>query len=227
MPADESPATDPIAPTAGIRTDQAMTHGLATKNRTAHVRRQIRGPHLAPESLAPSTPADGSQDTGASSSGVVVPLRTRRPARDGATRVGAVVPLDADHRASLGKPLAALGWDRTTALVAEVHGHRAVVRPGQPTAHQPWLIRIRVSAGRITLPPTLTGALMVGGGDQVLAVALPATGELQLFPAADALQQLTGEQPPNQADSGAAAGAPSPARPAPRTRVRPAFGHVT
>jgi hypothetical protein len=202
-----------------------MTHGLATHHQIAHVRRQIRGHMLAPESLgAALTPDKSGHNAGTSNGTVVVPLHTGRPRRDGATRIAALVPLDCDNRASLAKPLAALGWDRTTRLVAEIYGHRAVVRAGEPTETQPWLVAIRVSGARLSLPPTLTGALAVGGGDQVLAVALPATGELQLFAAADALQELTGDLPrdPANADSAAASTA---TQPAPRTRVRPAFGH--
>lgn len=105
-----------IADPAASRTDEDMTHGLATKHRTAHLRRQVRGPELAPETLGAGTPAAADPATpgvGADAGGVVVRLPSFRPRRDGATRVGAVVPLDADHRASLPKPLAALGWDRT------------------------------------------------------------------------------------------------------------------
>ncbi|MBY9074215.1 hypothetical protein K1X13_05200 [Nocardioides sp. WL0053] len=198
-----------------------MTHGLATKSRTDHVRRQVRGPHLAPESLGAAAPSTTpSQAAAPHSDNGVVRMRTRRPRRDGATRVGAVVPLDSDKRASLAKPLAALGWEKTTKLVAEVDGHRVVVRAGERTAERPWLVAVRVSAGRLGLPPTLTGALAVDGGDQVLAVALPASGELRLVAAADALQELTGELQPDEAAGGASSAAPS----VPSTRVRPAFG---
>lgn len=203
-----------------------MTHGLAAKHHTDHRRRQIRGPQLAPESLGAAdatSPATGRKGDRAGDS-VVVPLQAARPRRDGAIRIGAVVPLDSDKRASLAKPLAALGWDHTTKLVAEVHGHRVVIRTGAPTAAQPWLVPVRTAGGRLSLPPTLTGALAVDGGDQVLAVALPASGELRLLAAADALQELTGELPTEQPDTAPAAPAGTFAR---RTRVRPAFGHVT
>lgn len=199
-----------------------MTYGLQTKNHTDHLRGRIRGSQLAPETLSAGT-APG--DAGAVSP-VVVPLRARRPPRDGTARVGAVVPLDRDHRASLAKPLAALGWDRSTDLVAEVHGPRAVIREGKPTTRQPWLVPMKVCAGRLTLPPALTGALAVRGGEQVLAIALPTTGELQLLAAADVLQELTGERPKDAAPTRPVLD-PGAQRHAAKSRVRASFGHVT
>lgn len=76
----------------------------------------------------------------------------------------------------------------------------------------------------MTIPPTVTGALDVAAGDQVLAVALPGTGRLQLLAAADALQEATGEFAPDPVAPAAVEEATVPA-PASRTRVRPAFGH--
>ncbi len=188
-----------------------MTHSLNAKVRSDHARRQIRGIHLAPESVSRS------------GNDVVVPIRPTRPPRDGVARVGAVVPLDQDHRASLAKALGALGWDRATPLVAQIDGHRAVVREGKRL--HPWQIPVRVASGRVTLPPTLTGALRVGPGDQVLAITLPDRGELHLA-AADALQDITGALTPIQ--TGAAEPAPvgetEPRRP---SRVRAAFAPAT
>lgn len=45
---------------------------------------------------------------------------------------------------------------------------------------------------RLTLPPTVMGALDVTRRDQVVAVAVPVTGKLHLRAAADVLQQITG-----------------------------------
>ena len=47
-------------------------------------------------------------------------------------------------------------------------------------------------AGRLQLPPNVTGALALLPGDQVVAVALPSEGELVVHAAADVLQGLTG-----------------------------------
>jgi hypothetical protein len=219
------PSQRVIALPASTRTDEAMIHGLAGKHRTDHLRRQIRGPALAPETLGSHPePAAGSPELLAAADAVVMPLRASRPQRDGATRVGALVPLDQDKRASLAKPLAALGWDKDSKLIAEVHGASIVVRAGEPMLQRPWLVRIRISAGRLTLPPTVTGALRVEAGDQVLAVALPAQGELRIHAAADALQQVTGELEPVKPAAPERAGAGPPAS---RTRVRPAFGHTS
>ena len=142
----------------------------------------------------------------------VVPIGARRPRRDGALRVGAVVPLDRDHRASLSRPLAALGWDRTTALVDEVEGHRVVVRAGAPTKRRPWLVPVKV-----------TGALDVRAGDQIIVIALPGASEMRVAAAADALQELTGELVPDRVPEPVAQYEVESAKP--RSQVRPAFGH--
>ena len=84
----------------------------------------IRGPRYpAPETVtarrAAAREADGAR---------VVPMRPQpQPTRDGARRHGAIVPLDGQHRASLGKPLTAMGGTCATPLVAVLRGGHAVV----------------------------------------------------------------------------------------------------
>lgn len=142
--------------------------------------------------------------------------------RDGARRHGAIVPLDGQHRASLGKPLTAMGWTCATPLVAVLRdGHAVVsVRDG---GGSPATVALTVDADkRLQLPPTIVASLVLGSGDQVVAIALPDAGELHLHAARDVLQQLTGPlQPP--------APLPEPDATAPptagtgRTRIRRAW----
>lgn len=139
--------------------------------------------------------------------------------------MGALGPLDGDNRASLGKLLPALGWDTTTPLVAVIDGHTAVVRVGKRTRRAPWLIAVRATGGRMTLPPPVTGALGIAPGEQVIAIALPDRGELRLLAAADGLQELTGHLdalPTAEPAAQTGRGAPVPVK----TRVRAAYGHT-
>ena len=123
-----------------------------------------------------------------------LPRRDARPARDGAARRGGIVPLDAQNRIAGGKLLAALGWAAGQPIVASCEPGRAVLRAG--AADTPLLVPVQVDSDRrLLLPPTVTGALGVAPGAQVVAVAVPATGMLLLLAAADVLQQLTGPLP--------------------------------
>lgn len=168
-----------------------MPHGLNTHIRNAHAVANIRGGRYpAPLTVMASTGTDAGTDAVADV--VALPRRDARPARDGVARPGALAPLDGGNRVSLGKVLAALGWDAGTALVATCSPREVVVRAGRADA--PTLIPVPVDSDRrLTLPPSVTGALDVARGEQVLAVAVPATGELHLRAAADVLQQVTGE----------------------------------
>ena len=162
-----------------------MPHGLDTHRRTRHQVSALRPARLpAPETV-----------TAARQASAPLVVRTAPPetppARDGAERRGAVVPVDAQHRVAAGRLLAALGWHAATGLVASCRPGAVVVRPG--TADSPLVVPVRADAERrLTLPPTALGSLGVNAGDQVVAVAVPATGELHLLAAADVLAQLTG-----------------------------------
>ena len=161
------------------------THGLDTAIRARHACAGAARHQLPrPDTLAPRRAAAGH------GAPVVAQPRPRtRPARDGARRHGAVAPLDGQHRASLGKTLAVLGWTGATPLAAVLRdGHAEVsVREG---AGSPATVPLTIdAAGPPQLPPTLVGGLDLRGGDQVVAIALPGTGELHLPPAGDVLQQ--------------------------------------
>jgi len=156
---------------------------------------------------------------------VVVDLRrpSLPPARDGATRPTALGALDDHHRLSLRQVLPTLGWDSTTDLVATFEDGHGVIRAGR--CDRPTVTRVKApdNLARLTLPPFLTGALDVRTGDQVLAVAALATGELHVHAAADVAQALTGPVT-SQQELSPPATLPSPATG--RGRVRPRFGHA-
>jgi len=160
-----------------------MSAALSTARQNRHTVRAIRGRgHIAPGQHERVEPAEAP---------IVLRRRADRPVRDGAVRVGAAVPLDSQHRASLGKPAAALGWDSATSLVLSVERDRAVVREGRRTS--PDLTTVLLDrTGRLQLPPNAVGALALLPGDQVIAIALPHERELVLYAAADVLQGLTG-----------------------------------
>ncbi len=160
-----------------------MSAGLSTTRQTQHVVRNIRGrAHVAPGHHEQWEPAEAP----------ITPLRRSvRPVRDGAHRVGAIVPLDSQHRASLGKAATALGWDSSTSLVLIVDRDRAVIRAGKLTDAR--FVPVQLDrAGRLQLPPVACGALRLLPGDQVVAVAMPDERELALHAASDVLQDLTG-----------------------------------
>lgn len=137
----------------------------------------------------------------------------------GAARVGAIVPLDVQCQASVGKAAAALGWSTATRLVLGVEGDRAVVREGTRT--EPRLVSVALDGQRrLQLPPAVTGALHLAPGDQVVLVATPGTGELAVHAAADVLQDLTGVLPAPPAEPGAVRAVPGAGR---RSSVAPAF----
>ena len=184
-------------------TGAAVPHGLPTATRNRHLVAAIRGTGsdtAAPNDQAGSKPAPlparrpsgaGTPERPADVAVVVRHRRPRRAPRDGAVRVGAIVPLDAQGRAAVGKPAAALGWTNTTALVLVVEDDRVVVREGKRT--EPRLVTVRLDAQvRLTLSPTVIGALRLAPGAQVVVVATPVTGELSVHAAADVLQDLTG-----------------------------------
>jgi hypothetical protein len=160
-----------------------MSATLSTARQGQHTISNIRGSrHVAPGQHAPVAPA---------AAPVTLLRRSVRPVRDGAPRVGSIVPLDSQHRASLRKPAAALGWDNSTRLVLSVERDRAVVREGKRTESH--LTKVALDrTGRLQLPPNVTGALALLPGDQVVAVALPSERELVIHAAADVLQGLTG-----------------------------------
>lgn len=179
---------------------------------------------LAPDSLR--SRANGG-DAAAASSSEVLAVPTTRPRRDGVDRQGALVPLDSNNRVFATKPLAALGWDAETPLVAEVRGSTAVVRRGVRTADAAWLLPTRVDRkARLRLPPGVKGALQVHCGDQVVVCAVPDTGELHLSAASDVLQALTGAI--HLADAEGTSGATrTDSERKPQTRVRPAVFAAT
>jgi hypothetical protein len=209
-----------IALPVPVRTDEGMpSHGLDTALRTQHAVTAIRGPRYpAPDTItarrAAAREAEGTR---------VVPIRPQpQPVRDGARRHGAIVPLDGQYRASLGKPLTAMGWTRATPLAAVLRdGHAVVsVRDG---GGSPATVTLTVDADkRLQLPPTIVASLALSGGDQVVAIALPDEGELHLHAATDVLQQLTGPLQPPASPSKPEATAP-PVTGTRRTRIRRAW----
>jgi hypothetical protein len=201
------------------------SHGLDTAIRTQHAVTAIRGASSpasalpAPDTITARRAAAREADGTAS----VVPIRRQpRPVRDGARRHGVIVPLDGQHRASLGKPLTAMGWTAGTPLVAVLRdGHAVVsVRDG---GGSPATVALTVDADkRLQLPPTIVASLVLGAGDQLVAIALPDEGELHLHAAGDVLQQLTGPlQPPASATAPEAT--PAPVTGTRRARIRRAW----
>lgn len=173
-----------------------MPAGLNTAHRTAARVAAIRSPYRGVDALGPGAAAPGpgrpASDAAEVALAPVVHLadRTPRPARDGATRHAYAPRIDAQNRVNLGKALSALGWTPDTFLVAAREDGRFVIRAG---ADSPLLTPVPVDADRrLTLPPLVLAGLDVRSGDQVLASVVVDTGELHLFAAADALQQLTG-----------------------------------
>lgn len=194
--------------------------GFAAKKRADHQISAIRPSlMLAPDSARSCT---NGGEAAAAPAGEVVAMPTSRPRRDGVDRQGALVPLDSNNRIFATKPLAALGWDAETPLVAEVRGSTAVVRRGVRTADAAWLLPTRVdSKARLRLPPGVKGALQVHCGDHVVVCAVPDTGELHLSAAGDVLQALTGVIRLENAEA-TAGEAPTTSVQQPQTRVRPA-----
>lgn len=179
-----------------------MPHGLDTSIRTARVVGRIRAPFPSPRAVSAAV------DPGADADVVPLPRRDGAPARDGVERRAAVGLLDGQNRLSLGKVLTALGWDAATPLVAVCSPREVVITAG--TALRPTLTPVPVDGDRrLTLGPTITGALDVGPGEQVVAVAVPSVGELHLRAAADALQLITGAFISGGADQDQAAVAPT------------------
>jgi hypothetical protein len=203
-----------------------MPSGLDTAHRTAARIAAIRSPYrgvdaLSPDPVGPAAdrPAAGSAEA-ALAPVVHLADRTPRPARDGAVRHGQTAAVDAQNRVNLGKALTALGWTPQTFLVAARENGHVVVRAG---ADSPLLTPVPVDAQRrLTLPPAVLAGLDIRRGEQVQAVAVVDTGELHLFAAADALQQLIGALP---VAAVAAAAPPPAAAPATqgRSRVKPAW----
>jgi hypothetical protein len=199
-----------IAPAGQPRTDGSMPHPLDTAIRNGHAVARIRSPYAAPRTVMAA--AEAAVDGHTEAQVVPLPRRDPRPARDGIRRCGAIAPLDGQNRVSLAKVLVPLGWDASTALVATCRPREVVITAAIATA--PTLTAVPVDDDRrLTLPPTVTGALDVGRGEQVVAVAVPATGELHLRAAADVLQQVTGALE-------VAVDEPTPAQAAPAGRAR-------
>jgi hypothetical protein len=188
-----------------------MPHGLATANRLAHTARAIRGAsYPAPETL---TAGAGLRVADI----IALPHRAARPARDGAARFGGIAALDAQHRVSAAKVATTLGWPAGTPLIATTLSGAVTITAGR--ADTPFVVPVPLDADRrLTLPPTLTGALGVTAGEQVVLIAIPAAGELRLLAAADALQLITGPVENGAGDAGTEVAG---LRPAGRTRVAP------
>lgn len=163
-----------------------MPHPLDSRIRTAHAVANIRGSLMR----SPDGPhADRPNEHAGTATVLTLPIPA--PVRDGVRRTGALAPTDNQGRVHLRKATTALGWEPGTRLVARVDGRSAVVRPGERKSP----LDTPVTAdreGRLALPPVVVAALDLHPGDQVLAIAVPATGQLRLHAAADALQELTG-----------------------------------
>jgi hypothetical protein len=87
------------------------------------------------------------------------------------------VPLDGQYRASLGKPLTAMGWTCATPLVAVLRAGRAVVSVRDGGGSPATVARTVDADKRLQSLPTIVASLVLSGGDQVVAIALPDEGE--------------------------------------------------
>lgn len=116
---------------------------------------------------------------------------TFTPALDDTDRVAVFTMADLQHRIGVGKVTKPLGWDAGTALVATSDAGRVTVSaaPRSSPAQQSVTLDCK---GRLRLGPSAVAVLNADPGAQVLAIAVPATGELVLLAAAAALAQLTG-----------------------------------
>jgi hypothetical protein len=116
---------------------------------------------------------------------------TFTPALDDTDRVAVFTMADPQHRIGVGKVTRPLGWDPGTALVAICAGGRVTVSAAPRTSPTQQSVTLDCK-GRLRLGPSAVAVLHADPGAQVLAIAVPATGELVLLPAAAALAQLTG-----------------------------------
>jgi hypothetical protein len=181
--------------TAGATgTTDSVPHALDSHIRTSHAVARIRPSlFLAPDTVRPGPPGQAS-----GSSAEAVPAGAARPKPDGAARHGTIAPVDGQGRVHLRKALASMGWSESTGLVAEVSPQRAVVRAG--AVARPTDIPLALDKqGRLSLSPTVVAALSLREADQVLAIAVPATGELHVCAAASVLQDITGTVEPEPA----------------------------
>jgi hypothetical protein len=156
--------------------------------RAAHTLSRIR-PYPAPDTVA------ARRATGESvKPAPVVPKAfrpTSQPVTDTLTRVGAMVAMDNQNRIAAGKLAKPLGWSLGTPLLAHCAGDRVSIVSGIQTSPA----QIALCLGddcRLTLPPAAVAVLGLTKNDQVLAIAIPATGELLLRNASVVLAEATG-----------------------------------
>jgi hypothetical protein len=199
-----------VARSGEHRTDVSVktTDRHADTHRVASIRRQFP----VPGDLAP-----GARPGAGSAPAVPLFRPTAAPADDGIERIGAFIALDGQNRIAATKVTKPLGWSADTSLIARCVGGRVTITAGTRANAADIPVPLD-STGRLTLPPTACASLMASAGVQLIAVAVPATGELVLANAAGALASVTG---PIDAPAPAVE-PPAPAPPAP-TRVRSAF----
>ena len=169
-----------------------MPHALDSLVRTQFAVSAIRGTAAAPLTEHSAAVVDSISAAARAAATDALLRPPARPVRDGARRPAALAALDDHHRISLRAVAGALGWDKSTQLVATVEDGRGVIRAGLRARPSQTKVRPLDSGLRLTLPPSLAAALDVEAGEQVLAVAVLAAGELHLHAAADVLQSLTG-----------------------------------
>ena len=142
---------------------------------------------VSPDSLPEPTEAPGGF-----APVVAVAFRpTFTPALDDTDRVAVLTMADPQHRIGVGKATKPLGWSAGTALVATCAGGRVTVSAAPRSSPAQQSVTLD-SKGRLRLGSSAVAVLNADSATQVLAIAVPATGELVLLPAAAALAQLTG-----------------------------------
>lgn len=188
-----------------------MPHALDAHRRTQHALTGIRSTEAQPHAatLAPTAAASLQPAVSHALPAPTAATRPRvmRPLRDGAARVGSLPVLEKGNRLNVGKPATALGWAPGAGLVLCLSGAQATVHPGSPATPAEHAVTVD-GKDRLRLPPAALGCLGVVPGDQVLVIAVPTRDALQLLPATEVLQALTGWiAPPPAAEPEKAEGA--------------------
>jgi hypothetical protein len=185
MPAVDGP--DLVAAGGEHGTDssvQTYDERVKTTHQRARQRKLIT---VSPDSLPEAIEAQG----GWSPVVAVAFKPTFTPALDDTDRVAVLTMADPQHRIGVGKATKPLGWSAGTSLVATCAGGRVTVSAAPRTSPAQQSVTLD-SKGRLRLGSSAVAVLNADPGAQVLAIAVPATGELVLLPAAAALALLTG-----------------------------------
>jgi hypothetical protein len=177
-------------------------------------------PSIAPDSI----PAGFRTSRGTTAPIVAIAFEpTSIPALDGVVRVPSFARCDRQHRINVGKATAPLGWTPATALVATCNSGRVSVIAAPKTSPAQQCVTLD-DKGRLRMGPAASAILRLDPTAQVLAIAVPVTGELVLMPAAAALEVLTGPVTMSApATPSAASQVTAPEQGAPRSAVRSRF----